>query len=151
MSNLQKLKKGWHEPGLRVGVMIDPMFQSGNLPLARTMLDASALRQDAIASNLANSDTPGYHRVDLAADFASKLKASWDSGGFTGDSGLPVPQAALAEDKTARSLRPDGNNVEIEHEMLAMNRNAVEFQYLGDVVTSNIKQLKMAISGTSAS
>jgi flagellar basal-body rod protein FlgB len=131
--------------------MTDPIFKSDNLQLARTMLDASALRQDAIASNLANSDTPGYHRVDLAADFSSKLKASWESGSFKGDSGLPVPQPALTEDKTSRSLRPDGNNVEIEHELLAMNRNAVEFQYLGDVVTNNIKQLKMAISGTSAS
>ncbi len=131
--------------------MINPIFQSDSLQLARTMLDASALRQDAIASNLANSDTPGYHRVDLAADFASKLKASWESGGFKSDTGLPIPQATLAEDKTARSLRPDGNNVEIEHELLTMNRNAVEFQYLGDVVTSNIKELKMAISGTTAS
>ena len=131
--------------------MIDPIFHSDNLQLARTMLDASALRQDAIASNLANSDTPGYHRVDLAADFASKLKASWESGGFQSDSGLPIPQASLTEDKTARALRPDGNNVEIEHELLAMNRNAVEFQYLGDVVTHNIKQLKMAISGSAAS
>jgi flagellar basal-body rod protein FlgB len=131
--------------------MTDPIFQSDNQQLARTMLDAAALRQDAIASNLANSDTPGYHRVDLAADFASKLKASWESGGFKGDSGLPIPQAALTEDKTARSVRPDGNNVEIEHELLAMNRNAVEFQYLGDIVTNNIKQLKMAISGTAGS
>jgi len=131
--------------------MTDPIFKSDNLQLARSMLDASALRQDAIASNLANADTPGYHRVDLAADFASKLKASWESGGFKSDTGLPVPTASLTEDKTARSVRPDGNNVEIEHELLTMNRNAVDFQYLGDVVTHNIKQLKMAISGTSRS
>jgi len=123
--------------------MTDPIFKSDNLQLARSMLDASALRQDAIASNLANAD--------LAADFASKLKASWESGGFKSDTGLPVPTASLTEDKTARSVRPDGNNVEIEHELLTMNRNAVDFQYLGDVVTHNIKQLKMAISGTSAS
>ena len=131
--------------------MIDPIFHSDNLQLARTMLDASALRQDAIASNLANTDTPGYHRVDLAADFSSKLKASWESGAFKSDTGLPIPQAVLTEDKNARSVRADGNNVEIEHELLAMDRNSVEFQYLGDVVTHNIKQLKMAISGSASS
>lgn len=130
--------------------MVDPIFKSDNVQLAKTMLDAAALRQDAIAANLANSDTPGYHRVDLAADFSAKLKASWESGGFKAGSGLPLPTPALAEDKNARSLRPDGNNVEIEHELLAMNRNSVEYSYLSDLVTSNIKELKMAISGTVA-
>jgi flagellar basal-body rod protein FlgB len=130
--------------------MVDPIFQSDNLQLARTMLDAAALRQDAIAANLANADTPGYHRVDISSDFAAKLKASWESGGFKSGNGLPIPNATLAEDKFARAVRTDGNNVEIEHELLAMNRNSVEYQYLGDIVTHNIKQLKMAISGTSS-
>jgi flagellar basal-body rod protein FlgB len=134
-----------------MGAMINPIFQSDQMQLARTMLDAAALRQDAIAANLANADTPGYRRVDVPADFASKLKACWDSGGFATENGLPIPQPVLSEDKTARSIRPDGNNVEIEHELLAMNRNAMEFQFLGDVVTSNIKSLKMAISGTASS
>jgi flagellar basal-body rod protein FlgB len=127
--------------------MVDPIFQSDNMQLARTMLDAAALRQDAIAANLANSDTPGYRRVDISSDFAAKLKASWDSGAFKSGDGLPIPSPMLAEDKTARAVRTDGNNVEIEHELLAMNRNSVEYQYSSDVVTSNIKALKMAISG----
>ena len=130
--------------------MVDPVFQSDNMQLARTMLDAAALRQDAIASNLANADTPGYHRVDLASDFATRLKAAWESGGFSSGGGLPVPTPTLAEDKNARSIRTDGNNVEIEHELLAMNRNSVEYQYLSDVITSNIKSLKMAITGTAS-
>jgi len=130
--------------------MVDPIFQSDNVQLAKTMLDAAALRQDAIAANLANADTPGYRRVDVSSDFATKLKASWESGGFKSGNGLPIPQATLTEDKTARAVRTDGNNVEIEHELLAMNRNSVEYQYLSDVVTSNIKSLKMAISGTAS-
>ena len=44
-------------------------------------------------------------------------------------------------------MRPDGNSVEIEHELLAMNKNSVEFEYLTEVVSNNIKQLKMAITG----
>ena len=53
----------------------------------------------------------------------------------------------LSEDTHARSVRPDGNSVEIEHELLAMNKNSVEFDYLTEVVSHNIKQLKMAITG----
>lgn len=44
-------------------------------------------------------------------------------------------------------MRPDGNTVDIEHELLAMNKNAVEYGYLTEVISENIKQLKMAISG----
>jgi len=124
--------------------MIDPIFQSDSMQLARKFLDAAALRQDAIASNLANAETPGYHRVDVATDFATQLKASWESGDFSDADSI---QPALAEDPSARATRPDGNNVEIEKELLAMDHNSVDYQYLSDVVTYNIKQLKMAITG----
>ena len=53
----------------------------------------------------------------------------------------------LAEDLSARSVRPDGNTVEIEHELLALNRNAVEFDYLSEIVSGNLKQLRLAITG----
>lgn len=124
--------------------MIDPIFQTDNYQLARKLLDAAALRQEAIASNIANADTPGYRRLDIAPDFAQQLKASVANGEM-GSAATLRPQ--LAEDTTARSIRPDGNTVELEHELLSMNRNAVEYDYLSEVVSNNLKQLKIAISG----
>jgi flagellar basal-body rod protein FlgB len=125
--------------------MIDPVFPADNYQMARKLLDAASLRQEAIAANIANADTPGYRRLDLAPDFAEQLKARVTSGELarTGE----TLQPRLAEDVHARTVRPDGNTVEIEHELLAMNRNAVEYQYLTEVVSRNIKQLKLAISG----
>jgi flagellar basal-body rod protein FlgB len=128
--------------------MVDPIFQSDNTyQLARKMLDASVLRQDAIASNIANAETPGYRRIDVSTDFATQLRAKMESGtgDFTADIGGLKP--SLIEDRTARSVRPDGNNVEIEREMLEMNKNTVEYDYLTEIVTRNIKQLKLAITG----
>jgi flagellar basal-body rod protein FlgB len=125
--------------------MIDPIFQTDNYQLARKLLDASVLRQDAIATNIANAETPGFRRVDLAPDFATQLKARVAAGDFATTADSIRPQ--LAEDQTARSIRPDGNTVEIEHELLVMNRNAVEYDYLTEVVSSNLKQLKLAITG----
>ena len=69
------------------------------------------------------------------------------AGNFAATADSLQPQ--LAVDTTARSMRPDGNTVEIEHELLAMNRNAVEHTYLADVVSMNLKQLRMAITGHS--
>ena len=128
--------------------MIDPIFQTTNYQLARKLLDVAALRQDAIATNVANAETPGFRRLDIAPDFATQLRSRMESGNFAQSANMLVPH--LAEDQAARSIRPDGNTVEIEHELLAMNRNAVEHQFLSDIVSSNLKQLKMAITGRSA-
>jgi flagellar basal-body rod protein FlgB len=128
--------------------MIDPIFQSDTYQAARKLLDATVLRQEAIASNIANAETPGYHRLDVAPDFATQLKRQLDSGEIAqGDDALK-PQ--LSEDLTARSIRPDGNTVEIERELLAMNNNAVQHDYLSEVLSYNLKQLKVAISGHAA-
>lgn len=128
--------------------MIDPIFQTDNYQLARKLLDAAVLRQEAIATNVANAETPGFRRLDLAPDFATQLKARIAAGDFAQTADTIQPQ--LAEDQTARSIRPDGNTVEMDHELIAMNRNAVEYDYLTEIVSNNLKQLKVAISGHSA-
>lgn len=125
--------------------MIDPIFQSDNYQLARKLLDASALRHEAIATNVANAETPGFRRLDVAPDFAAQLKAQVATGDLARSAEGLRPQ--LVEDANARTVRPDGNTVEIERELMLMNRNAVEHEFLSDVVTNNIKQLKLAITG----
>ena len=125
--------------------MIEPIFNSDNYQLARKLLDATVLREEAIASNIANAETPGYHRLDIAPDFAQQLKSQMAAGDFAANADRIRPQ--LAEDLTARTLRPDGNTVEIERELLAMNHNAVQHEFLTEVISGNLKQLKMAITG----
>lgn len=127
--------------------MVDPIFQCDTYQLARKLLDATALRQEAIASNVANAETPGYQRLDVAPDFAQQLKARMTAGDLA--TGTDRLQPHVTVDTTARSVRPDGNTVEIEHELLAMNRNAVEHEYLSDVISANLKQLRIAITGRS--
>lgn len=125
--------------------MIDPIFQSDNYQLARKLLDGAVLRQEAIASNIANAETPGYRRLDVSGDFASELRARSAQTG--GNASFEDLRPKLVEDLHARSVRPDGNSVEVERELLEMNRNTVEYDFLADVVSRNIKQLRMAITG----
>jgi len=125
--------------------MVDPVFQADNYVLARRLLDAAVVRQEAVAANIANAETPGYRRVDVSADFTTQLKAQLAAGKLKLSGDTLAPQ--VTEDPHARSLRPDGNTVEIEHELLALNRNAVEHEFLAEIITQNIKQLKMAITG----
>jgi flagellar basal-body rod protein FlgB len=127
--------------------MIDPIFQSDTYQLARRLLDAAALRHEAIATNVANAETPGFRRLDVDPDFAAQLRTQMQAGGLRRRPAVIQPQ--LVEDPRARSVRPDGNTVEIERELLAMARNTVEHDYLSTIVSNNLKQLKMAITGRS--
>ena len=125
--------------------MIDPIFQTDNYQLARKLLDAAALRQEAIASNVANAETPGYHRLDVAPDFAQQLKASVEQGGV-GAAGADLrPQ--LAEDQTARSLRPDGNTVEISVEQAQFGQAAAEYQTTLNFLENRIGGIRKALKG----
>ena len=123
--------------------MIENIFNQGNYAATKQLLDASILRHEALASNLANIETPGYKRVDLPRDFAKEFAARVRAGG-----NAPVP--VLVEDLAAPSQRKDGNNVVLDHEMMAMNRNVAEYDALTEFVSGSLKQLRLAVTGRSA-
>lgn len=128
--------------------MIEPLFASNNYQIACKLLDAATLRHEAIAANVANAETPGYKRMDISPSFATELRASLARGDLPQTAASVEP--TLEEDPHANSVRPDGNSVDIERELLEMNRNFEEHEYLTQVVTYNLKQLKMAITGNTA-
>ena len=123
--------------------MIEKLFNQGNYAATKQLLDASIVRHEALASNLANIETPGYKRVDLPRDFSKEFAARVRAGGSA-----PVP--VLAQDTAAPSQRKDGNNVVLDHEMMAMNRNVAEYDALTEFVSGSLKQLRLAITGRSA-
>jgi len=128
--------------------MIQPIFQAENYQIAKKLLDASVLRQEAISANISNAETPGYRRMDVSQDFATQLKASLSSG--QGLDSLSSLKPSLTVDNSARTMRPDGNTVELDKELVHMNENTVQYEYLTDLVSRNIRQLRMAITGRSA-
>ena len=127
--------------------MIDAIFSGQNYQLARQMMDATVLRHQALAANIANAETPGYKRVDVSPSFATQLQSALARGGTAESSKV---QAQLVEDTVAKAVRPDGNNVEIEKELLALGKNGTEFSFLSQVVSNNIRSLRMAITGRSS-
>ena len=54
--------------------MISALFNQPNYAAAKKLLDATVLRHEAIASNLANIETPNYKRVDVAPTFQEELR-----------------------------------------------------------------------------
>jgi flagellar basal-body rod protein FlgB len=124
--------------------MIEGLFNQTNYVAAKKMLDATALRHEAIASNLANVETPHYKRVDVAPTFATELQqavASRDGARI----GEVRPQIAV--DATALSGRKDGNNVQLESELLKLNQNFMEHQLETQLVSGAMMKLRLAITG----
>lgn len=124
--------------------MIDQVLAGENYQLAKKLLDAAALRHEALATNLANIETPGFKRVDLAPDFVRQLQDAGADGDLVQ---LEELQPRLLEDATAQAVRPDGNNVQLDRELLELNRNALEYEFLTQYASDSIKRLKTAITG----
>ena len=56
--------------------MIEALFSQPNYLAAKKTLDAVVLRQEAIANNIANLETPGYKRIDVSASFNEQLQTA---------------------------------------------------------------------------
>jgi flagellar basal-body rod protein FlgB len=125
--------------------MIEGLFNREVYQMAQVLMDRSMLRHEAIASNIANVETPGYKRIDLDRSFETELQARMQEGDTEGMRALPK---RLAVDPLAVTSRPDGNNVQIESEMLAMNRNALEYEFLSKYMSKSFGRIKSAISGS---
>ena len=122
--------------------MIQGLFSSTTYQASKHLLDVATVRHEALATNLANVETPGYKRADLPKDFSAEFAARIRSGDFAG-----APAAKIVEDLTATTQRKDGNNVELDKELLAMSKNTAEYDMLTEFVSGSIKRLRMAITG----
>ena len=122
--------------------MIEGLFSSNNYVANKNLLDVTLLRHEALASNIANVETPGYKRMDIPRDFAKEFAKQVKAGEA---SSITVPK--LAQDLTTSSTRMDGNNVEIDKELLEMGENSLQYETLTEFVSSSLRQLRLAITG----
>jgi len=124
--------------------MIDALFTDSGYVAAKKMLDVTLLRHQAIASNLANVETPNYKRLDVAPSFEAQLRQAVAGQNPAEIAGL---QPSLAVDTGAISGRADGNTVQLETEMLKLNENMVENTLETQLVSSSLAKLRLAITG----
>ena len=122
--------------------MIDGIFSNNVYEASKKLLDVTSLRHDALAANIANIETPGYKRVDLPKNFSEQFAASMRRGEM---SQMSIP--ALAVDAEAKTTRMDGNNVDMEKELMSMSSNTMQYDTLTEFTSNSLKQLRMAISG----
>ena len=111
-------------------------------------------RQQLVASNVSNIDTPGYRTQDI--DFKSALSRAVGSASAT----LPLQQTSPAhmsgavspkgDPEAARhianlAMRNDGNDVNIDREMMNLAETRARFDVTTNVAKMRLKQMISAI------
>lgn len=124
--------------------MIDALFSQPNYLGAKKALDAVEIRQQALAGNIANLETPGYKRVDLSPSFDAELSRACAA---RDGQQIATLKPQLAVDLTAQATSPDGNNVNLESELIKMNQNMLAHAMETQLVSGSLAKLKLAIHG----
>jgi flagellar basal-body rod protein FlgB len=120
--------------------------------LLRTKMQWHQERQRLLAENVANANTPGFRPRDLApmqtdgpgrVNGASLTLARTDgshmnAGGASG--------SAFAFDRAGRNqVRPTGNAVNLEDEMLKVGANQMDYQLVTSLYTHSLGLIKSAL------
>lgn len=129
--------------------------------LLKEALDYRAMRQDMIASNIANADTPFYKPRDvrfeeMLAEKADKILSRNQNTlkmAQTDDAHIPPKEESSSLKATTfyrdgHMARNDGNSVDIDVETTEMSKNAVMFDAL---INTNKKSARIFKSVIEAS
>lgn len=132
-----------------VSTIVEPLYLFG---LASTEARWLAIRQAAVAENIANANTPGYKALEIAPfgevyDAASLQMAATNPEHLSPD---PFDLASVSEkDAAPWEVTYSGNSVSLEQEML--NANEVNRSYsLNMAITKAFNQMmSMSLKGSS--
>lgn len=106
------------------------------LQMLQGFLTVTSDRQQTIAANMANVDTPGYHARDI--NFQQTMLDVMNEG-----SGPQLEPATL--EVQGLQERPDGNNVNIDRESMLMSETQLQYQIGAQLVKSEFHTLYSAI------
>lgn len=111
------------------------------LELLSRMLTVANLRHGVIAGNVANVNTPGYRRLDVA--FENVLP---EQSGQTSAAGAPNQKPKVVEARGGVE-RADGNNVDIDAELGRLSKNTLLTNAYTQILASRLAAMRSAITG----
>jgi flagellar basal-body rod protein FlgB len=119
-------------------------------------LDASWLRQEVIAQNIANANTPYYksQRVEFEDALASALASEESAFATRRTRGRHIAFDGAADPRDITpsvvtndhyTMRMDENNVDIDQENVELAKNTIKYDMLTVKVNAELARLKMVI------
>jgi flagellar basal-body rod protein FlgB len=126
-----------------------------SLQFYQTALNLQAQRQQLIASNIANADTPNYKARDI--DFRGALKNALGQGlaplalatSAQGHLGAAQQMPFQANTHYRKSVQDsvDGNTVNMDVERAAFAENSLHYEASVNFISSLLRGMQTAISG----
>ncbi len=115
----------------------------------RRQMAIAAAKQVVAAGNLANVNTPGYRA--RAVDFTAALERELGGGiSLTGTSSGhlqgTITDAVSTEEVEGLPLRRDGNNVQIDRELMTMSTAAGEFARAQTALAARFRLVRYALN-----
>jgi flagellar basal-body rod protein FlgB len=130
------------------------LFNNKSLRLLEKAIDAGSLRQRVIANNIANINTPGFKKSSVA--FESILKKNLNTGRiplkysdsrhFGAADSLDAINPTVVKENTT-SMRSDGNNVDVEQEMVRLVLNTINYNADIQELNNRLNSLGVVIRG----
>jgi flagellar basal-body rod protein FlgB len=116
-------------------------------PSLETYLKLLTTREKAIAANMANVDTPGYRTRDI--NFESELNRAMSGPSMEMEGGGADTVQLLPVVRQVQGLmeRPDGNNVNLDHEGLLMAETQLQYQLGIQLIKRHFHQILSAVNG----
>jgi len=136
--------------------MLEKLLNSKTQSVLQQSMDAASLRNDVLANNIANAETPGFKRSEVV--FEEEMKkvlenaTNYDKLRLTKPNHIQTNQAGSQSPIKVRQLddlsfRNDGNNVDIDVEMANLSKNKIYYDAVGQSMSNEIKLLRLAITG----
>lgn len=113
-------------------------------------------KHTTVANNIANTNTPGYIRqvVDFKQELSNVLDKSTAmiSSQYTEENNLPGINPVLAQEIEVQEdlsapARTDGNNVNLEQEMVDLSQTNQIYSTLSKLASKNLKLYSYVIKG----
>ena len=127
------------------------LFNS-NFYTLKAAMDASMLRQEIHAHNIANAETPGYKRRYV--QFESILQKAMDKSRVKLEVTNPkhlraisLPVRPVVKIDYSTTYRNDGNNVDIDREIVEMTENGLRYQVLSRLFSMNVERYNAVLRG----
>jgi flagellar basal-body rod protein FlgB len=115
------------------------LYDTTQIALERTIQGASQ-RNEALAANLANANTPGYQRVDV--DFHSTLAQAMGQSQPTAS--LRTASFSTQTDGTG-ATRADGSTVDVDAESAKLAANGLEHQTAVQIAGARLDIMRSAM------
>jgi flagellar basal-body rod protein FlgB len=127
--------------------MLDRLLNTDTFLSAQGALDGLSARHAAIADNIANVNTPNYKRKAVPFEDALARAVQDQTSPCTGSAnGTPHPFTCCVIRDTDSAARSDGNNVDIESEMVQLADTSLRYETLTQYVGGFFSGLKAVIN-----